>query len=248
MRLSKERLRRYGADGFLAIDRLTDRDTLAQLREAYSDIVHRHVEVAADAMLGGRIRVITSPSAMHAVFDNNLALAGLREIADQVLGEATRTFDMLIYKPPGDPEITPWHQDLAYFAQPFVPAGNAIPSWAIRFWVALDDVDEENGCMHFLPGYHREPLRQHRVIAGDPGDANRLLALDDPDRQVDLARAVAVPLRAGSATMHSYGTPHHAGPNRSADRPRRAYIVNFANLSRAQPVAAAGPESPTPAL
>ena len=34
--------------------------------------------------------------------------------------------------------------------------------------------------------------------------------------------------------MHSYGTPHYAGPNRSVDRPRRVYIVNVANKTRFQ--------------
>jgi Phytanoyl-CoA dioxygenase (PhyH) len=232
MRLSDGQLRRYDEDGFLAIDRLIDDATVAGLLEAYSEVLNRRVEALADQMLGGRIRVITWPAATHPAFGHSPALAVLRELADQVLGEASPTFDMLIYKPPGDPEITPWHQDMAYSNQPFAPAGSDVPSWTIRFWVALDDVDEENGCMHFLPGYHHEPLREHRVIAGDPGDASRLLELADPDGQVDLQRAVTVPLPAGGATMHSYGTPHFAGPNRSADRPRRAYIVNFDNPNR----------------
>jgi ectoine hydroxylase-related dioxygenase (phytanoyl-CoA dioxygenase family) len=232
MRLSDGQLRRYDEDGFLAIEHLIDDDTVAELREAYGEVLNRRVETPAGQMLGGRIRVIVWPAAAHAAFAHNRALAVLRELADQVLGEASPTFDMLIYKPPGDPEITPWHQDMAYSAQPFAPAGSDIPSWTIRFWIALDDVDEENGCMYFLPGYHREPLREHHVIAGDPSGASRLLELADPDGQVDLQRAVTVPLPAGGATMHSYGTPHFAGPNRSADRPRRAYIVNFANPNR----------------
>jgi ectoine hydroxylase-related dioxygenase (phytanoyl-CoA dioxygenase family) len=231
MRLSDAQLRRYDEYGFLAIDHLIDDDTVAELREAYSEVLNRRLEASADQMLGGRIRVILWPAAAHAAFGHNPALPLLHKIADQVLGEASPTFDMLIYKPPGDPEITPWHQDMAYSTQPFAPAGSDILSWTIQFWVALDDVDEENGCMHFLPGYHREPLLKHHVVAGNPGEANRLLELD-PDGQVDLQRAVTVPLPAGGATMHSYGTPHFAGPNGSADRPRRAYIVNFANPNR----------------
>jgi len=143
--LSDEQLRRYDEDGFLAIDRIIDDDTVAELRVAYGDILNRLADAPADHMLGGRIRVVTWPAATHAAFKDTAALAELNEIADQVLGEATGTFDMLIYKPPGDPEATPWHQDLAYFAQPFMAAGTDIPSCAIRFWVALDDVDEENG-------------------------------------------------------------------------------------------------------
>jgi hypothetical protein len=232
MRLSDRQQRRYAEDGFLAIDHLIDDEAVAELREAYGEVLNRRVEAPTGQMLGGRIRVIVWPAAVHAAFGDNRALAVLRELAVQVLGEASPTFDMLIWKPPGDPETTPWHQDMAYSTLPFAPAGSDIPSWTIQFWVALDDVDEENGCMHFLPGYHREPLREHHVVAGDPGDASRLLELVDPDGQVGLDRAVTVPLPAGGATMHSYGTPHFAGPNRSADRPRRAYIVNFANPNR----------------
>ena len=219
----------YLEDGFFAIDRLIDDVTVAELREAYDEVLNRHRVARADQMLGGRIRVITWPAAVDPAFGDNPALPVLGEIADQVLGEASPTFDMLIYKPSGDPEITPWHQDVAYSTLPFAPAGADIPSWTIRIWVALDDVDEENGCMHFLPGYHREPLQEHHVIAGDPGDASRLLEIADLEGQVDLEQVVTAPLPAGGATMHSYGTPHFAGPNRSADRPRRAYIVNFAN-------------------
>lgn len=55
----------------------------------------------------------------------------------------------------------------------------------------------------------------------------RLLAIREADKLFDLRRAVACPLRAGGATVHDYGTPHFTSGNRTADRPRRAYIFNF---------------------
>ena len=39
---------------------------------------------------------------------------------------------------------------------------------------------------------------------------------------------VVAEIPAGAATMHSYGTPHYTGANRSRDRHRRAYIFNVA--------------------
>lgn len=232
MRLTDEQLQRYEEDGFLGIEHLVEADTVAQLREAYDEILDGRVEAAGDRMLGRRIRQVMHPADAHPAFDQNPALREVAEIADQVLGESVRLFDMLIYKPPGHPEVTPWHQDAAYGEVPFRRAGTRIPLWMIQFWVALDDADEENGCMQFLPGHHREPLCEHYVAGGDPDDDGRLLALVDPDRQVDLSRATPVPVPAGGATMHSYGTPHYTGPNRSVDRPRRAYIVNFANKAK----------------
>ena len=32
---------------------------------------------------------------------------------------------------------------------------------AISFWVALQDVHRDNGCMWFVPGSHLQPLRKH---------------------------------------------------------------------------------------
>jgi hypothetical protein len=60
--LSDEQLRRYDEDGVLAIDRMIDDDTVAELRMAYGEILSRLADAPADHMLGGRIRVVTWPS------------------------------------------------------------------------------------------------------------------------------------------------------------------------------------------
>ena len=139
-------------------------------------------------------------------------------------------FDMLIYKQPGQIATTPWHQDFSYSEMPFAPAGVMIPSdQTLQFWLALDDVDENNGCMHFIPGQHHEPLLDHYVAAGEADYTQRLLAIRDPEDALDLSKAVACPLKAGGATVHNYGTPHFTSGNRTADRPRRAYIFNFSS-------------------
>ena len=231
MRLSEEQEQAWRRDGFVVIERLIDPDALEGLREAYDAILSRQVVAAGDRWLGGITRQVMLACAAHPAFHQNDALDAAAEIAEQLLGAPpVRTFDMLIDKPPGHPHATPWHQDMSYAGVPFTPAGAHIPLETIQFWVALDDVDAENGCMHFLPGYYERPLLAHRVASGDPSDDSRLLALVDPERQLDLSRAVAAPLRAGGATLHSYGTPHYTPPNRSADRKRRAFIFNLAPL------------------
>jgi ectoine hydroxylase-related dioxygenase (phytanoyl-CoA dioxygenase family) len=230
VRLTDEQRTRYEQDGFLAIERLVDEDTLQALRDAYDDVLERDVPARGDRMLGGITRQVMMPSTAHPVFDANPAIDEATEIATDVFGTAAvRFFDMLIFKPAGHPHETPWHQDMAYADMPTAPAGRTIPLETIQFWVALDDVDEVNGCMHFVPGAHLEPLLEHVVAGGEPDDPARLLALTDAPRQLDLERVVPAPLRAGGATMHSYGTPHMTPPNRSADRPRRAYIFNLAS-------------------
>lgn len=237
--LSPDQCRRYHEDGFLGIDELVDKEGTDELRQAYDDILAGTVPAEGDRLLGGVTRQVMLPSEAHPVFHDNVALRHAFAMAQRLLEteDVTRAFDMLIYKPPGHPAPTPWHQDFAYSQVPTAPAGVPIPLKSIQFWVALDDADVENGCMHFVPGCHRRPLLEHKVASGDPDDLGRLLELTDPQAQLDLDAAVAVELRAGGCTLHSSGTPHFTPPNRSADRPRRAYIVT---------VTAAGQTPPTP--
>ena len=49
-------------------------------------------------------------------------------------------------KPPGTGHATPPHQDNYYF--------NLKPPQVVTIWMALDRVDEENGCLRYLPGSH----------------------------------------------------------------------------------------------
>jgi hypothetical protein len=221
---------KFNLNGFLAIRQLVDRPVVELLRRAYDDILSGAVICEGDRKLGGKVRQIMYPQRQHPVFADNAALDAGRAVARRLLGvaEPELGLQMLIYKEPGQLNETPWHQDFAYIGTPFTPAGVSIPhDIAVMFWLALDDVDQDNGCMHFVPGGHLKPLAQHHVAGGEPDDLSRLLAIDDPTQALELDRAVACPLPAGGATIHSAGTPHFTSGNRTADRPRRAYIFNF---------------------
>jgi ectoine hydroxylase-related dioxygenase (phytanoyl-CoA dioxygenase family) len=227
--LTKHQIDAWRRDGFLVLDAFVDEETLASLREAYDAIIEKDVEAAGDRMLGGMTRQVMIPSAAHPTFDRNPVVKRGIDIARQIFAtDVFRTFDMLIYKPPGHPHDTPWHQDMAYAKMPFAEPGTTIVAESIQYWVPLDDVDRENGCMEFAPGYHTQPLLEHHVASGDPEDDGRLLALVDPETQIELSKVVVAEIPAGAATMHSYGCPHYTSANRSADRPRRAYIFNIA--------------------
>lgn len=218
-------VKRFDEQGFLAIDRFIDGDTVATLRDRYDAILRGEVDMGADfRMLGGITRQVMYPAEHIEYFADNPAVRRATAVAAQLLpGEPVPGFffDMLICKPAGHPHETPWHQDWAYAQQPFTPAGTPAPLDMLSFWVALDDADEENGCMQFVPGAHRA-LRAHHVASGDPQDEGRLLATDE----VAPGEAVPCPVPAGGCTIHTDGTLHYTGPNRSRDRQRRAYIIS----------------------
>jgi hypothetical protein len=135
------------------------------------------------------------------------ALAFAREILGD---DVAFDFDMLIDKAPGTSTPTPWHQDSAYWID--LPDRRAASCW-----IALDEATVDNGCMWFVPGSHRLPMRAHRP-AGTGGGA---LECDGSE-----AEGVPVPLAAGSCTFHHGGTIHYSRGNSTAGH-RRALIVNF---------------------
>jgi ectoine hydroxylase-related dioxygenase (phytanoyl-CoA dioxygenase family) len=215
---------RFWSDGFIRLPSLVDDESLAQLRARCDRVLRRDLACAGDRRLGDLIRQVMWPSRSDPGFVEHAGMRRAIDIGRQLLArQVAFTFDMLIVKEPGDLHETPWHQDWSYSERPCAPAGKPIPNTKLQFWVALDDAEVENGCLHFVPGAHRGRLREHVVAAGDPADDSRLLALRDQRGD----GAVACPLPAGGCTIHVEGTPHYAGGNRTADRRRRAFIFNL---------------------
>ncbi len=216
----------FHRDGYTVVDQLIDADAVAALRTAYDELLAS--PPTTDRQLGGITRQVLVPSMWHEVFADNEALRAGRKVVAQLFGSPTaaRTYDMLIDKPAGHPHETPWHQDAGYFGRPTAPPGTPITFRSVQCWLALDDVDADNGCMHFVPG-HRDTVLEHEVVSGDPDDEGRLIGLVGAEQQLDLSTAVACALRAGGCTLHLPGTLHYTPPNRSATLPRRAYIFNL---------------------
>ncbi len=226
--LTAEQVARFWDDGFLAIERLVDDEVVDALRDAYDDMVGFRVSSPTDRYLGGITRQVLVPSMVHPLFDENPALEAGRDVMRDLFGCAhpNRIYDMLIDKPPLHPHDTPWHQDAAYLHKPVAPAGFRMPLVSVQFWLALDPVDADNGCMQFVAGRHRGGTVAHHVTSGHPDDDGRLLGIDDP-AGIGADDAVVCALAPGGATIHTVMTPHYTGPNITADRPRRAYIFNL---------------------
>ena len=106
-----------------------------------------------------------------------------------------------------------WHQDNAYW--------QCAPPNLVSIWIALDDADEENGCMNVIPGSYLEGLAAHGRAESEKGKLPALLEVD-----ADADRAVPVPVEAGSAMVHHCMTLHQTDPNRSS-RDRRAMVIHY---------------------
>jgi ectoine hydroxylase-related dioxygenase (phytanoyl-CoA dioxygenase family) len=90
----------------------------------------------------------------------------------------------------------------------------------VTAWLALDDVDEANGCLRYIDGSHRGPILASRRLAARPHDMTPDPAL------IDLSRESLAPVKKGGVVFHHGNTLHASGPNTSA-RWRRAYSTHW---------------------
>lgn len=131
-----------------------------------------------------------------------------------LLGKEPRlVFDQVFLKPPRHGSAKPYHQDNAYFR--CQPADEVLTAW-----IALDDVDESNGCLRYIDGSHRMPMLEHAAVAGE--QYNITPAEDD----IDLSLEVAAPVPRGGVVFHHGQALHTSHPNRS-DRWRRGYATHW---------------------
>jgi len=92
---------------------------------------------------------------------------------------------------------------------------------ALSCWMALDDVDERNGCMQFVPKSHTWGMLE-------PINLIHAQSIFDlvPDRERKDFTPAVMRMPAGSCTFHNGLTFHYASAN-CTDRPRRAIITIY---------------------
>lgn len=209
-------------DGYIQVDGLLSAAEVDWYCEVYDRFLSGKIDAGAlRSDLGGgaakrkpgaeRITQIMWPSELAPELAGSPAYAKALDIAGAVLGDDLAfDFDMLIDKAPRTGTPTPFHQDAAYW--PALPDQRALSCW-----IALDEATQDNGCMWFVPGSHRRPLRKHWP-AGQGGGALECGGGE--------GEAVCVPLRSGSCTFHNGGVVHYSRGNSTASH-RRALILNF---------------------
>ena len=119
---------------------------------------------------------------------------------------------MLYFKPPGA-RGQALHQDQQYL--------RVQPGTCIAAWLALDDCDEENGCLRMVPDSHAWPLLC--TAEADTTQSFTDVTVDLPD-DVD---AQPVIMKPGDVVFFNGQVVHGSYPNTSADRFRRALIGHY---------------------
>ena len=129
---------------------------------------------------------------------------------------------MYIFKPPRIGGEVYCHQDSTFLYTE--------PESCIGFWFALEDATTENGCMHFIPGGHKGPLKE---LHYRNSDGNMTFKTLDETPWPENA-TVAAEVKAGSLVIFDGRAPHLSGPNLS-DKSRHAYTLHVIDRASRYP-------------
>ena len=150
-----------------------------------------------------------------------------RRLAETLLGGECVPMNLQYFnKSPGANKPTPPHQDGYYFM--------ITPCEAVTMWLALDEVDDENGCIRYVPGSHRNGLKPHTrttTLGFSQGIENYF-------RQHDSSSETKIHASPGDLLAHHALTIHRADANSSEIRQRRALGFIYYSAQATQDITA----------
>ncbi|TCC44722.1 phytanoyl-CoA dioxygenase family protein [Kribbella capetownensis] len=187
-------MEQVAADHSLAIDDgVPGDDPLAR----YPRFVHPHRRPEVEA---GKI-------SLELMLDSRIL-----DVVTTLIGPALGAQSMFYFKPPGA-RGQALHQDNTFL--------RADPETCLAAWIAIDDVDAENGGLAVVPGSH-----QTELVCPEPAD----LAESFTNAEVpipDGLRKVQTKMKAGDVLFFHGSVVHGSRPNSSPDRFRRALIFHY---------------------
>lgn len=199
--LKPEDVEKFNRDGFVTSLPVFDSPEITDIRDYFDGVLRRVVAAGGDSysissahLKYGRVYdILTNPTIVGYVGD--------------LLGEDVIAWGSHFFcKMPGDGKAVAWHQDASYWP--------LSPSKAVTVWLAIDDADEENGCMKFIAGSHHHGHMTYRP--SDSGEHNVLnQTIENPEQY---GQEVLNPLQAGYASIHSDLLLHGSEANSSTRR------------------------------
>lgn len=137
----------------------------------------------------------------------------IRVAMTDILGTEPYAVQTMIYFKPPTARGQALHQDQYYL--------RVEPGTCVAAWLALDDCDEENGCLQVVPGSHQLPVLC--TVPADPAQSFTDVTVPVPDGM----RVAPVRMRAGDVLFFNGQLIHGSYPNTSSNRFRRSLIGHY---------------------
>lgn len=242
-RARQQILEEYRDQGFVTLPDVFDASELAGMLQTWAEISEQrrndgkkpHATLLMMHTLSARVADIVRNSLLVTCVETFLG------------GKVELIQSQLMYGMPGAKGFSP-HQDNFY--------NRADPKDGIlAAWIALEDVDKENGSLAVFPASHKHGLAQTRkdwmyLLSRSPDVLKSLMRATSPGRRAepddssvierfvyaeapDDIEPVGLSMKAGSVAFMHGDAIHFSYPNVTHDRSRRSLLTNFVKAGTA---------------
>lgn len=208
--LTAEQIEFYNREGYIRPVSIFSQTEITEIRQYFDNLLERIIAEggnsysisSAHLKYGPVWDILTDPRIVACVADL---------LGENVIGWGAHFF----CKMPHDGKQVAWHQDSSYWP--------LSPSKAVTVWLAIDDVDAENGPMRFIAGSHHVGHLTYRPSSAEEHNVLNQ-TIDNPEQY---GKIVENWLEAGQISLHSDLLLHGSEANDS-DRRRCALTLRYA--------------------
>ena len=217
-KLSAAQMAQYGEQGFLLLGRTLTDDGLQEMRRQCMEVWQtekRQYNPDGTWLQNALLKDIhhRAPLAREFYFRGPLV-----HVAEQLIGPNIKgATSQLTFKMRGNTKPFAWHQDNGY--------GELDPYNTLTTLTALDDTDEQNGCLWLIPRSHH----QGQIDVSDQFDLEKKAAGAAIEVTADETLAIPTPLQAGESLIFHCWTLHKSEGNFSTERDRRILFLRYAD-------------------
>lgn len=223
--LTPAQRKQYDENGFVLVEHALDDEVLHELRNVTQEVCSGAHGLKTHSQFLDlepthtpelpRVRRIKTPQLAHPFYRELAQHPQITDPMSSLIGEdiRLRLGGKVNIKSPGIGSPIEWHQDWAFY-----PHTNQD---VLAVGILLDDMDETNGPVMFVPGSHKGPIFDHHSKGAFCG------AIDVHRENLDLSGAVEIHATAGSMTIHHARLIHGSASNTSS-KPRRVLFFEFA--------------------
>jgi phytanoyl-CoA hydroxylase len=212
----------YQRDGIVQVPQLLSPAEIDRIRTVFMEQVAIDHSLAIDDGVPAEDPLARYPRFVHPhrrpeIEAGQLALelmldSRILDVVTLLIGPSLGAQSMFYFKPPSA-RGQAMHQDNTFL--------RADPETCLAAWIAVDDVDAENGGLAVVPGSHRTEL-----VCPEPADLTE--SFTDAEVPIpDGLHKVQTRMRAGDVLFFHGSVVHGSRPNTSTDRFRRSLIYHY---------------------
>ncbi len=209
--LTKDQIINYHENGFVIPDFQLHEEDLLEIEKKHFSLIKKYPEY---------INYCPAVLLKDETFLKYCMKTQILKFVKQLIGDDFALWNSSFFaKPAHNGFETPWHQDGQYW--PISPLATC------TVWLAIDDANEENGCLRFIKGSHKDKkLKQH----SRNNKKNLTLHQELNKEELDEENIVNLILKRGQISLHDVYMVHGSKENKSP-KSRRAMTMRFMPLT-----------------